>query len=90
MGLAAQFRPLHIDNNASRTHLLPRGGTDFMGPPHESLRADPGAFWMIRWVLRDGWTVEAAEREAKRIVVRDSPHLNEFARWYIEKHRKKK
>ena len=48
-----------------------------------------GAFWMIRRVLRDGWTIEAAEEEAKKIGLRESPHLNEFARDYIEKHRKK-
>jgi uncharacterized protein (TIGR01244 family) len=46
-----------------------------------------GAFWMIRRVLRDGFTVEAAEKEAEQIGLRDSPHLNEFARRYIEKHR---
>jgi len=45
-----------------------------------------GAFWMIRRVLRDGWTVEAAEEEAKKIGLKESPHLNEFARRYIEKH----
>jgi protein tyrosine phosphatase (PTP) superfamily phosphohydrolase (DUF442 family) len=48
-----------------------------------------GAFWMIRRVLRDGWTVEAAEEEAKKIGLREAPHLVEFARNYIEKHRKK-
>lgn len=48
-----------------------------------------GAFWMIRRVLRDGFTVEAAEKEAEQIGLRDSPHLNEFARRYIEKHRKR-
>lgn len=48
-----------------------------------------GAFWMIRRVLRDGWTVEAAEKEAEKIGLRESPHLNEFARRYIEKHRQK-
>lgn len=47
-----------------------------------------GAFWMIRRVLRDGWTVEAAEEEAKKVGLRESPHLNEFARGYIERHRK--
>ena len=47
-----------------------------------------GAFWMIRRVLRDGWKLEAAEEEAKKIGLRESPHLNEFARKYIEKHRK--
>lgn len=48
-----------------------------------------GAFWMIRRVLRDGWTVEAAEEEAKKVGLKESPHLNEFARKYIEKHRSK-
>ena len=48
-----------------------------------------GAFWMIRRVLRDGWTVEEAEQEAAKIGLREAPHLNEFARAYIEKHRKK-
>jgi uncharacterized protein (TIGR01244 family) len=47
-----------------------------------------GAFWMIRRVLRDGFTIEAAEKEAEQIGLRDSPHLNEFARSYISKHRK--
>jgi uncharacterized protein (TIGR01244 family) len=48
-----------------------------------------GAFWMIRRVLRDGLSVEAAEEEARKVGLRDAPHLNEFARSYIEKHRKK-
>jgi protein tyrosine phosphatase (PTP) superfamily phosphohydrolase (DUF442 family) len=47
-----------------------------------------GAFWMIRRVLRDGWKIEAAEEEATKIGLKDSPHLNEFARKYIESHRK--
>src|SRR5688572_27048453 len=47
-----------------------------------------GMFWMIRRVLRDGWKIEDAEEEAKKVGLRDSPHLNEFARKYIEKHRK--
>ncbi len=48
-----------------------------------------GAFWMIRRVLRDGWTIEKAEEEATRVGLKDSPHLNEFARKYIEKYQKK-
>lgn len=48
-----------------------------------------GAFWMIRRVLRDGWTIEDAEAEAKKVGLRESPHWNEFARAYIEKHRSK-
>jgi uncharacterized protein (TIGR01244 family) len=47
-----------------------------------------GAFWMIRRVLRDGWKIEAAEEEAKKIGLRESPHLTEFALQYIEKHQK--
>ena len=47
-----------------------------------------GAFWMIRRVLRDGWKIDAAEEEAKKIGLTESPHLNEFARRYIERHRK--
>src|SRR5215510_14284302 len=48
-----------------------------------------GAFWMIRRVLRDGWTVEAAEEEAKKIGLREAPHLTEFAKNYITKYSKK-
>ena len=47
-----------------------------------------GAFWMIRRVLRDGWTVDAAEEEAKKIGLKESPHLNDFARRYIERNKK--
>lgn len=49
-----------------------------------------GAFWMIRRVLRDGWTIEDAEKEAEKVGLREAPHLNEFARAYIAKHREKK
>ncbi len=48
-----------------------------------------GAFWMIRRVLRDGLTIGAAEEEAKKIGLVNAPHLSEFAKSYIEKHRKK-
>ena len=48
-----------------------------------------GAFWMIRRVLRNGWTVEAAEEEAKKIGLREAPHLTEFAKSYIAKYAKK-
>jgi len=47
-----------------------------------------GAFWMIRRVLRDGWKVDDAEEEAKKIGLKESPHLNEFARRYIKQHQK--
>ena len=48
-----------------------------------------GAFWMIRRALRDGFTVEEAEKDAVKVGLRDNPHLNEFARRYIETHKKK-
>lgn len=47
-----------------------------------------GAFWMIRRVLRDNWTVEQARAEAEKIGLRESPHLVEFATKYIERHKK--
>ena len=47
-----------------------------------------GAFWMIRRVMRDGFTVEQAEEEARKVGLRESPHLTEFARGYISRHRK--
>lgn len=47
-----------------------------------------GAFWMIRRVLRDGWKIEDAEKEAEKVGLRDNPHLTEFAREYIAKHQK--
>lgn len=47
-----------------------------------------GPFWMIRRVLRDGWKVEDAEAEAVKVGLRESPHWLEFARKYIETHRK--
>ena len=46
-----------------------------------------GAFWMIRRVMRDGWTIEKAEEEARTVGLRESPHLNEFARKYIAAHK---
>jgi uncharacterized protein (TIGR01244 family) len=47
-----------------------------------------GAFWMIRRVLRDGWPVEKAEEEATKVGLVNAPHLVEFARAYIAKHKK--
>ena len=46
-----------------------------------------GAFWMIRRVLREGWSVERAEEEATRIGLRPGSRLNGFARDYIARHR---
>ncbi|MCI0486103.1 MAG: protein tyrosine phosphatase family protein [Blastocatellia bacterium] len=47
-----------------------------------------GAFWMIRRVLRDGWTIEKAREEAAKVGLRNAPHLDEFVLKYIESHRK--
>jgi uncharacterized protein (TIGR01244 family) len=47
-----------------------------------------GAFWMIRRVLRDNWSLEKAEEEAKKVGLTENPHLNKFALNYIEQHRK--
>jgi uncharacterized protein (TIGR01244 family) len=47
-----------------------------------------GAFWMIRRALRDGWTVDAALAEARKVGLTTAPHLEAFARGYIERHRR--
>ena len=46
-----------------------------------------GAFWMIYRVLKDGWKVEDAEEEAKKVGMH-SPGLRDFALEYIRKHQK--
>jgi uncharacterized protein (TIGR01244 family) len=45
-----------------------------------------GAFWLIRRVLRDGMSWEAALAEATKIGLVGAPHLEEFARAYIASH----
>jgi uncharacterized protein (TIGR01244 family) len=45
-----------------------------------------GAFWMIRRVLRDGWTVEKAAEEAEKIGLRGNAGLKEFALQYVKEH----
>jgi uncharacterized protein (TIGR01244 family) len=47
-----------------------------------------GAFWMIRRVLRDGMSIDAALDEAKKVGLREAPHLDQFVRAYIASHRK--
>ena len=42
-----------------------------------------GAFWMIRRVLRDGWTFDEALKEANKIGLGNQPQLVEFAKQYI-------
>jgi uncharacterized protein (TIGR01244 family) len=47
-----------------------------------------GAFWMIRRVLRDGMSVEAAREEARKVGFGDVPHLDQFVQQYLASHRK--
>lgn len=42
-----------------------------------------GGFWLIRRVVRDGWTWETALEESRKVGLTQSPHLEEFARQYI-------
>jgi uncharacterized protein (TIGR01244 family) len=46
-----------------------------------------GGFWMIRRVLRDGFTMEAAKAEADKVGLR-SQALVDFATQYIQKNKK--
>ena len=43
------------------------------------------AFFMIRRVLRDGWTIEKAEAEATQLGLVNAPHWTEFVHAYIAK-----
>jgi thiosulfate/3-mercaptopyruvate sulfurtransferase len=54
---------------------------------HCTMAVRVGAFWMIRRVLRDGWSVEKAEAEAREIGL-GARHLLAFAKNYIAKHQK--
>jgi len=47
-----------------------------------------GGFWMIYRVLKDGWKLEEAEEEAKKVGMR-TPAMREFALEYIRAHEKK-
>ena len=47
-----------------------------------------GGFWLIRRVMRDGMTFEAALEEARKVGLTQGPHLEEFAREYIRTHKK--
>ena len=42
-----------------------------------------GAFWLIRRVLRDDWTWDAALAEARKVGLLEAPHLEEFAKTYL-------
>ena len=43
-----------------------------------------GAFWMIRRVLKEGWSIEKAEEEAARIGLRLGSDLHKFSLNYIK------
>jgi uncharacterized protein (TIGR01244 family) len=47
-----------------------------------------GAFWMIRRVVRDGWTWDNALAEARKVGLVNAAHLEEFAKNYIEQNKK--
>lgn len=47
-----------------------------------------GGFWMIRRVLVDGWSVETAEEEARRIGL-SNEKTRAFAHDYLERHQNK-
>jgi hypothetical protein len=44
---------------------------------------------MIRRAVRDGLSVEAALEEGRKVGLTNAPHLEEFARKYIETHPRK-
>ena len=43
-----------------------------------------GGFWLIRRVVRDKWTWDAALAEARKVGLVNAPHLEEFAKKYID------
>ena len=43
---------------------------------------------MIRRVLRDGMSYDAAREEARKIGFKDAPHLEEFAQKYLASHKR--
>ena len=47
-----------------------------------------GTFWMIRRVVRDGMSPDAALEEARKVGLANAPHLEEFARNYIASHKR--
>lgn len=49
-----------------------------------------GGFWLIRRVLRDGMSWDAALEEATKIGLVNAPHIVEFAKTYLATHPPKK
>jgi uncharacterized protein (TIGR01244 family) len=45
-----------------------------------------GAFWAIRRVLRDKFTLEAALEDGRKVGMINAPHLEEFVRTYVATH----
>jgi uncharacterized protein (TIGR01244 family) len=46
-----------------------------------------GGFWLIRRVLRDGMSWDAALEESRKVGLVNAPHLDEFAKAYVAKKR---
>ena len=55
---------------------------------HCTLAIRAGAFWMIRRIVRDGMTWDAALEEAKKVGFVNAPHLEEFVKAYIAQYKK--
>jgi len=55
---------------------------------HCTMNIRAGAFFMIRRILRDGWTYEDALKEAERATT-VAPHYQRFVRDYVAAHPKK-
>ena len=55
---------------------------------HCTVGARVATFWMIRRAVVDGWNIEDAETEARKMGLRN-PVLLEFAKGYIARHPKK-
>lgn len=47
-----------------------------------------GGFWLIRRVMRDGMSWDAALEEARKVGLNNAPHLEEFAKAYISTHKR--
>ena len=45
-----------------------------------------GAFWLIRRVIRDGMSWDAALEEARKVGLVNAPHLEAFAKDYLARH----
>ena len=57
---------------------------------HCTLAIRVGGFWLIRRVVRDGMTWDAALEDAKKVGLVNAPHLEEFAKAYVASHPPKK